>query len=164
MQSRSTIAGVAALTFSVLTIVGLLLSNPPGGTYSAHDAATYMSGGHHKAVFVAAYLLMIATFALIWLLAYLRELGFVAQAQTWVSRLFWGTGLCAATSVAVGWALMLGVAMASAFGGHSVTLAPNVTYVLLEMGAAAVWGTGAFLLGVALITLSIAASGVMPRW
>ena len=59
---------------------------------------------------------------------------------------------------------MLGVAMSTAFGGHSVTLAPNVTYVIVEVGSAAVWGAGAFLLGLALIALSIAARGVFPAW
>lgn len=53
-----------------------------------------------------------------------------------------GTGICAAASLAVGWSLMLGVPMATAFGGHSVTIAPNVTYVFVEIGAAAVWGAG----------------------
>jgi hypothetical protein len=106
--------------------------------------------------------LLLGTFGLIWLLAYLREIGFAASTDTMVARLFWGTGLCAAASLAVGWSLMLGVAMSTAFGGHSVTLAPNVTYVIVEVGSAAVWGAGAFLLGLALIALSIAARGVFP--
>lgn len=164
MRSRAALAGVAGLAFSVLTIVGLFVSEPPGGSSSAHDAAKYMSSGHHTAVFVSAYLLLLATFGLVWLLAYLREIGFAAAGRNWVARLFWGTGLCAAASLAVGWSLMLGVAMSTAFGGHSVTLAPNVTYVLVEMGSAAVWGAGAFLLGLALITLSIAAPAPFPTW
>jgi hypothetical protein len=164
MRSRCAFAGIAALAFSVLTIVGLLLSEPPGGTYSAHDAEKYIARGHHVAVFVAVYLLLLATFSLIWLLAYLREVGFAASSETWVARLFWGTGLCAAASLAVGWSLMLGVAMSTAFGGHSVTLAPNVTYVLVEVGSTAIWGAGAFLLGLALIAFSLAATAVFPAW
>lgn len=164
MQSRPALAGLAALAFSVLTFVGLLLSEPPGGSYSAHDAAKYISSGHHGAVFVAAYLLLLGTFGLIWLLAYLRDVGFATSTDTMIARLFWGTGLCAAASLAVGWSLMLGVSMSTAFGGHSVTLAPNVTYVIVEVGSAAVWGAGAFLLGLALIALSIAAHAVFPTW
>jgi hypothetical protein len=163
MRSRPALAGVAALAFSVLTLVGLLVSSPPGGSYSAHDAAKYIASGHHAAVFVSAYLLLFGTFGLIWLLAYLREIGFVSS-DAMTARLFWGSGICAAASLAVGWSLMLGVAMSTAFGGHSVTLAPNVTYVIVEVGSAAVWGAGAFLLGLALIALSIAASAVFPAW
>jgi hypothetical protein len=163
MRSRPVLAGVAALAFSVLTFVGLLVSGPPGGTYSAHDAAKYIASGHHGAVFVSAYLLLLGTFGLIWLLAYLREIGF-ASSDAVIARVFWGSGLCAAASLAVGWSLMLGVAMSTAFGGHSVTLAPNVTYVIVEVGSAAVWGAGAFLLGLALIALSIAAGAAFPAW
>jgi hypothetical protein len=164
MRSRAVLAGIAALAFSVLTIVGLLWSEPPGGSYSANDAAKYVARGHHTAIFVSAYLLLLATFGLIWLLAYLREIGFAASTESWLARVFWGTGLCAAASLAVGWSLMLGVAMSTAFGGHSVTLAPNVTYVLVEVGSAAVWGAGAFLLGLALIALSAAGAAVFPAW
>jgi hypothetical protein len=139
------------------------VSDPPGGTYSAHDAAKYMASSHHGSVFVGAYLLLLGTFGLIWLLAYLREIGF-ASSDAMTARLFWGSGLCAAASLAVGWSLMLGVAMSAAFGGHSVTLTPSVTYVIVEVGSAAVWGAGAFLLGVALIALSIAGVAFSPSW
>ena len=164
MRSRAALAGVAALAFSVLTFVGLFVASPPGGNYSAHDAAKYISRGHHVAVFVAAYLLLIGTFGLIWLLAYLREIVFAAPTQGWLGRVFWGTGLSAAASLAVGWSLVLGVAMATAFGGRSVTLAPNVTYVVVEMGSAAVWGAGGVLLGFALIALTVASRAAFPAW
>jgi hypothetical protein len=39
-----------------------------------------------------------------------------------------------------------------------------VTYVIVEVGSSAVWGAGAFLLGVALIALSVAAGAVFPAW
>lgn len=163
MRSRPALAGVAALAFSILTFFGLLISAPPGGSYSAHDAAKYVSSGHHSAVFISAYLLLLGTFGLIWLLAYLREIGF-ASSDAMTARLFWGAGLCASASLAVGWSLMLGVSMSTAFGGHSVTLAPNVTYVIVEVASSAVWGAGAFLLGLSLIALSIAAGAVFPAW
>jgi hypothetical protein len=164
MRSRSAWAGLAALAFSVLSFAGLLVSNAPGGSYSAHDAAQYISRGHHVAVFVAAYMLLLATFGLIWLLGYLRELAFADPKNALLGRVFWGAGLCAAASIAVGWSLMLGVAMSTAFGGHSVTLAPNVIYVLVEVGSAAVWGAGGFLLGLALVALCVVTPTVFPTW
>jgi hypothetical protein len=39
-----------------------------------------------------------------------------------------------------------------------------VTYVIVEVGSSAVWGAGAFLLGLALIALSVAAGAVFPAW
>lgn len=67
-------------------------------------------------------------------------------------------------SLAVGWSLVLGVAMATAYGGRSVTLAPNVTYVLVSTGSAAIWGAGGVLLGFALIVLTVAARATFPAW
>jgi hypothetical protein len=52
-------------------------------------------------VFVGAYLLLLGTFGLSWLLAYLREIGF-ASSDAVTARVFWGSGLCAAASLAVG--------------------------------------------------------------
>lgn len=164
MRSRAALAGLAALVFSVLTIVGLFLANPPGGSYSAHDATKYIGKGHHAAVFVSVYLLLLATFALVWLLAYLRDLAFTAPAGAWLGRLFWGTGLCAAASLAVGWSLVLGPSIATAYGGKGVNLAPNVAYVLVEMGSAAVWGAAGILLGLALLALTVASRAVFPAW
>jgi hypothetical protein len=164
MRSTAARAGVAALAFSVLTIVGLIVANPVGGNYSADDAAKYISRGHHVAVFVGAYLLLLGTIGLIWLLAYLREVAFADPTKAWLGRLFWGSGLAAATSLAVGWSLIIGVATATAFGGHSLTVAPNVTFMLVETGSAVVWGAGAFLLGFALFVLVAGSGTTFPAW
>lgn len=164
MRSRAAVAGLAGLAFSVLTIVGLILANFPGGNYSAHAAADYIARGHHVAVFVAVYLLLLGTFALIWLLVYLRDLVFGVAEERWLARLFWGCAVAAAAVLAVGWSLVCGVAMATAYGGRSVTLAPNVTFMLVETGSAAVWGGGAILLGCALITLAVSMQGLFPAW
>jgi hypothetical protein len=67
------IAGVASIVFAVLTFVGLAIANPPGGTYKAHDAIKYVASGHHVAVFVSLYLLMLAVLGLIVLVAYLWD-------------------------------------------------------------------------------------------
>ena len=39
-----------------------------------------------------------------------------------------------------------------------------ITDLVSELGAAMIWGPGAFLLGVALITLMVASRGVLPAW
>lgn len=164
MRTRAGIAGLAALAFSVLTIIGLLVASPPGGSYSAHDSAKYVASGHHGAVFVAGYLLLLATFALIWLLAYLRDVVFVDAASPATGRIFWGTGLCAAASLSVGWMLILGVSIAHAYGGKGVVTSAAVTYLVVEVGSAAVWGAGAVLLGFALVALVLASRGTLPTW
>ncbi len=164
MRSRAAIAGLAALAFSVLTIISLLVGGPPGGTYSAHDAAKYVAGGHHAAVFVASYLALLAVFALVLLLAYFRDVIFAAPVWPSAGRIFWGTGLCAAASLAVGFLVIYGVGIAHAYGGKRVVSSPVVTYLLVEVGSAAVWGAGAVLLGIALLVLAWASRVAFPMW
>jgi hypothetical protein len=103
MRSRSALAGVGSIAFSVLTIVGLALANPPGGTYKASDAAKYVAKGHHVAVFASVYVLLLAVLGLLLLLAYLRDLLSAAPDGERVARIFWAMGIGAATSFAVGW-------------------------------------------------------------
>ena len=69
MRSRSALAGVGSIAFSVLTIVGLALANPTGGTYKASDAEKYVTKGHHVAVFASVYVLLLAVLGLLLLLA-----------------------------------------------------------------------------------------------
>ncbi len=38
-MKRGSLAGIGALAFAVLPIVGLILANDPGGTYKASDVA-----------------------------------------------------------------------------------------------------------------------------
>jgi len=70
-----------------------------------------------------------------------------------VRRIFWGTGLAAAACLAVGWGIAFGDAIAHAYGGKSVVVAPVLTYLVSEVGATIIWGPGGILLGIALITL-----------
>jgi hypothetical protein len=56
--------GVGSIAFSVLTIVGLALANPPGGTYKASSSVKYVSKGHHVAVFASVYVLLLAVLGL----------------------------------------------------------------------------------------------------
>ena len=164
MKRSSVLAGTGALAFSVLTIVVLFLANAPGGSYSAHDASKFVSKGHHAAVFVSTYLIMLSIAGLIVLLAYLRDVTLAGRQGDLSPRIFWGTGLAAAACFGAGWGIMLGNSIAHAFGGKGVVVAPVITYLVSELGAAIIWGPGGFLLGVALITLMLASRGVLPTW
>jgi hypothetical protein len=164
MTSRAQLAGLGGIAFGVLTIIGLLIANPPGGNYKAHDAVKYVAHGHHAAVFVALYLLMLGLFGLLLFLAYLRDLAFAAGEGWGLARIFWSTSLVAIASLAVGWSVALGAAIAHAYGGKDVVVSPAVTYVIVETGSAAIWGAGGILLGFGLIALLIASRGSLPGW
>jgi hypothetical protein len=164
MRSGPALAGIGSIAFSVLTIVGLAVANPPGGTYKAADAAKYVAKGHHAAVFVSAYLFLLAVLGLLCLLAYLRDLISATAEGARVARFFWATGVAAAASFAVGWALVVGNAIAHAYGGRSVVIPPTVTYLASELGFVVIFGPAAILLGFALITLMFGARMTLPGW
>lgn len=164
MRSRSALAGIGSIAFSVLTIVGLALANPPGGTYKASDAVKYVAKGHHVAVFASVYVLLLAVLGLLLLLAYLRDLLSAAPDGERVARIFWAMGIGAATSFAVGWAIVLGNAIAHAFGGSGVVVDPAVTYLASELGFSVVFGPAAILLGFALIAFVIGGRALVPAW
>jgi hypothetical protein len=164
MRSRSALAGVGSIAFSVLTIVGLALANPPGGTYKASDAEKYVTKGHHVAVFASVYVLLLAVLGLLLLLAYLRDLLSAAPNGERMARVFWAMGIGAATSFAVGWAIVLGNAIAHAFGGSGVVVDPAVTYLASELGFSVVFGPAAILLGFALIAFVVGARTLVPAW
>jgi hypothetical protein len=164
MRSRSALAGVGSIAFGVLTIVGLALTNPPGGTYKASDAAKYVAKGRHVAVFASVYVLLLAVLGLLLLLAYLRDLLSAAPDGERVARIFWAMSIGAATSFAVGWAIVLGNAIAHAFGGSGVVVDPAVTYLASELGFSVVFGPAAILLGFALIAFVIGGRALVPAW
>jgi hypothetical protein len=164
MRSRSALAGVGSIAFSVLTIVGLALANPPGGTYKASSSVKYVSKGHHVAVFASVYVLLLAVLGLFLLLAYLRDLLSAAPEGERLARIFWAMGIGAATSFAVGWAIVLGNAIAHAFGGSGVIVDPAVTYLASELGFSVVFGPAAILLGFALIAFVVGGRTLVPAW
>ena len=164
IRSRSALAGVGSIAFSVLTIVGLALANPPGGTYKASDAEKYVTKGHHVALFASVYVLLLAVLGLLLLLAYLRDLLSAAPDGERMARIFWAMGIGAATSFAVGWAIVLGNAIAHAFGGSGVVVDPTVTYLASELGFSVVFGPAAILLGFALIAFVVGARTLVPTW
>lgn len=56
MRRATVLAGVGGIAFSVLTVVGIVLSEPPGGEYKESQVADYLSKGHRPVVIVAFYL------------------------------------------------------------------------------------------------------------
>lgn len=164
LRSRSGIAGLGSIGFAVLTFVGLFVANPPGGTYKAHDAVKYVARGHHVAVFVSLYLLMLAVLGLIALVAYLRDVVGSNPTGIRVGRLFAWLGLASAISFAAGWGIVLGNAIAHAYGGRGVVVPPTTTYLASELGAVLIWGPGAILLGFALVALAFGTPGTLPGW
>jgi hypothetical protein len=147
-----------------LTFVGLFVANPPGGTYNAHDAIKYVARGHHVAVFVSLYLLMLAIVGLIGLVSYLRDVVVTRPDGIRIGRMFAWLGLASAISFAVGWGIVLGNAIAHAYGGRHVIVPPTTTYLASELGSALIWGPGAILLGFALFTLAAGTAGRLPGW
>ena len=79
-----------------------------------------------------------------------------------------GTGLAGAASFAVGWGVIGGQVVAhleaGGSGGTAISIAPDVTYLLSEVGVVFIFGSGATLLGFALIALVIGCRGMLPAW
>lgn len=165
MRGTNVIGGIGGIVFAILTVAALFIASPAGGNYSASDIATFVSSGHRAAIFVAAILAVIATVALICLLAYLREaLRADDTVNSVIESIFWGLGLAAATSFAVGWVANLAVPIAYAQGGSAVSVPPTVTYVISQVGDGMLFGAGGILLGAALITLALGARALLPSW
>jgi len=159
-------AGVGGVAFGVLTLVSIMISKAPGGGFNPSDAADYLAKGHRVVAILSAYLGWIGVLGLICLLARLREL--LAPGDTWARNVFWGTGLAGAASFAVGWGVIGGQVVAhleaGGSGGTAISIAPDVTYLLSEVGVVFIFGSGATMLGLALITLMIGARGMVPAW
>lgn len=152
-------SGVGALAFGVLLFVAMILANPPGGSFSAHDAAKYVEKGHRPLVIVSIYLAIAAASGLLALLARLRE----AIASPRVAQAFWGLGVASVAGFVVGWALVASLPIALAYGGHGVSSTPQLTFILAECGWVLMYGAGGILLGVALIVFA-ATRVEAPAW
>jgi len=164
MRSRAVLAGIGGIAFGVLTFVALLIANPPGGTYKAQDAIKYVARGHHVAVFVSLYLLVLAVVGLIGLISYLRDAVVARPDGVRIGRLFAWLGLAGAILLAAGWGIVLGNAIAHAYGGRHLVVPPTTTYLASELGSALIWGPGAILLGFALFALAAGTAGTLPGW
>src|SRR2546423_10935070 len=129
-MSRTTVAGVGGIAFSVLTVAGFAVSLAPGGNYKESNIADYLAKGHRPVVFVAFYLGLLGILGLICLLAHLRDAININPDKHRVATIFWGTGVAGAASFAIGWAVIGGQVVAHTEGGHSITVAPALTYLI----------------------------------
>src|SRR5581483_1180276 len=112
--------GPGAIAFGVLSFVAMMIANPPGGTYSASDATKYIEHGHRAAVFVSVYVFLIGAVGLVLTLARLRA----AIADAGRASVFWFLGIAATAAWVAGYALVVAVPAASAYGGKSLSIDP----------------------------------------
>jgi hypothetical protein len=164
VRRTTTAAGIGGIAFSILTVVGFAVSLAPGGTYKESNISDYLAKGHRPAVFVAFYLGLLGVLGLICLLAQLRDAIDSTPDRQRTAAIFWGAGLAGAASFAIGWAIIGGQVVAHTEGGHSIAIAPPLTYLIGEIGVVMIFGSGAALLGFALIALGLAAPPTFPAW
>jgi hypothetical protein len=163
-QKGSTLAGAGGIAFGVLTAVAIQFVGAPGGNYVESDVANYIGAGHFPTVILVGYLAVLGVIGLICLLAYLRE-AIAAQSDRAIqANIFWGIGLASAASFAVGWGLVTGIAVAAAEGGSGASIPHSVTYVASDTFINVLFGSGAILLGFALIALMLSSRGSLPSW
>jgi len=160
----SALAGIGAIAFGTLTLVGIVVGAAPGGNYTEGDVASYVSIGHLPTVIVTGYLALAGVFGLICLLAYLRQVIAVDPGREFSANIFWGTGLASAASFAVGWGLVTGIAVAAAEGGSAASVSHAATYQISDMSLNVLYGSGGIFLGLALIALMINSRGALPAW
>ena len=153
-------SGLGAIAFAALTIAAFAVLNGPGGNYSVSDVTDYVSSGHQLAVFVSLYLGLLSSLGLIVLFAGLRE----AIGDDRLRRVFWGSGLAAASAWAIGWCVVVAPPLALNFGSAARPIDPKLTYVLVETGLVIMFGAACVLFGAALLTLVAGSRGAFPTW
>jgi hypothetical protein len=163
-RKGSVLAGIGAIAFGIMSVVGLVDGGAPGGSYDAASAASYLAISHFPTVVVTAYLALFGVVGLICALAYLRASIAVEPERTLASDVFWGAGLASAAAFGVGWGLVSGIALAAAEGGAGASVPPQQTYVLSDTSLNVLFGSGGGFLGFALIALMLGSSGILPNW
>lgn len=164
-NSKTAVAGVGGIAFGGLTVAALLLTNAPGGSYSASDVASFLAHGHRPVVIACFFLAMLGILGLISLLAHLRDALASAPEGHHAASIVWGAGLAAATSFAVGWSVDLGQVVARMEGGRGLAgITPGLTYLISMLGVAMIFGPGSVLLGSALIVLALSSRAIFPAW
>jgi hypothetical protein len=144
-------AGLGALAFGILPLVGFMIANPPGGNYSVTNTIDYISKGHRTAVFVSVYALLASGVGLVLLLNRLR--GAIGSGSR--ASIFNALGISAVAAWVAGYAIVVGVPASYAFAGNGkVVLTHSVVYTFAEVGWAVMYGAGGTLLGCALITFA----------
>jgi hypothetical protein len=132
-------------------MLAFAITNPPGGNYSASGVADFVTKGHRTSVFLSVYVVLLSAVGLALLLARLRD-----AVEGSRRPLFWGLGVAAVASWVVGYALVVSVPVARAFGGAShVTLTSATIYTFSEAGFVVMFGAAGLLLGCALIVFAV---------
>jgi hypothetical protein len=158
------LAGVGAIAFSVSTVVAIIAANAPGSNYTASDVSDYLAKGHRIAVIVVMHLALLGVVGLICLLAHLRDTVSVVPENRNAADIVWGTGIAAAASFALGWAVVGGQVIAHLEGGSGLVIAPPVTHLIGELGVVFIFGSGAILLGCAMIVAMLSSRTMFPAW
>jgi hypothetical protein len=155
---KGSLAGIGAIAFAVLTVVGSLIENGPGGNYKTSDVDKFLKHSHRPVIFVATYMVYLGVVGLVFLLARLRD---AINEQT-RSSAFWTLSVAGIGAWVAGWAIGVAVPVAMGYGGKEVTVAPTVTYVLSDAGYFTL-AAGAILIGFALLTL-VVSRPALPAW
>ncbi len=107
---------------------------------------------------------LLGLIGLICLLAYLREAISVTAGNQLAASVFWGAGLAAVAAFAVGGAITAASPINHVLGGSAASIAPAVTYLILEVGLVIVLGPAAMLMGLAMIVLTLSSRAMLPSW
>jgi hypothetical protein len=148
--------GLSAILFALLTFIGMVVADPPGGDYKESDIQAFLAHDHRTACVVGVYLMLAGAVALLYLLAALRS-----RLSGRLGSFFAATGSVAGAAWAIGAVLVTVVPLGLANGG-AVAPEPHTVYMFSQVGFATLFAAGGILLGVTLIAL--AAAGALPGW
>ena len=163
-MGRSTfVAGAGAISAAVLTVLALVVSSPPGGSYSLKDMADYVAKSHRPEIFIALYLGLLSVVALLFMVSAMRELAGDEPRRRRAMELSWMAGIASAAALAIGWGVELVVPGSRALGGAKPIPAP-VAYTFTQTGDVLIFGAGFFLLGCALVGFAIGVHSAAPAW
>lgn len=155
-KRESGLLGIASILFALLTFIGMIVANPPGGDYSESDIQKFLAHDHRVACVVGVYLMLAGAVTLLYLLSGLR-----AHVGGRLGAFFVATGTVAGAAWAIGAVLVTVVPLGLSNGG-AVAPEPHTVYMFSQVGFATLFAAGGILLGVTLIVL--AAASTLPGW
>jgi hypothetical protein len=159
MGNDRRLAGIGSLVFTVLLVAAAITANAPGGNYHANDVADFVAKGHRSSVMISLFLVAAAIVGLLVVMAYLCETSFGKGRS---GRIAWGTSLFAAGSFLVGWAILITPSMSVALGGGP-SIAPEVSYTIMQAGWAVFLVVSGMMLGISFLTLALLGRAA-PTW
>ena len=72
-KRESGLLGIASILFALLTFIGMIVADPPGGDYKESDITNFLAHDHRTACVVGVYLMLAGAVALLYVLAMLRS-------------------------------------------------------------------------------------------